>query len=130
MMAKLRYLRMSPRKVRLVSDLVRGMDVEHAKRQLQFSPRRAAPAVHKLLNTAIANAKHNFSKSEESLYIKKIVVDQGPTYKRFRPTGRGFVSPLKKRTSHVTIILDERVEEKTVEKPKKKEKAKTNSADK
>ena len=103
--ATLKYLRMSPRKVRLVVDLVRGMEVERAKLNLQFSDKGGSSPVLKLLNSAIANASNNFKKTE-GLYIKKIFVDQGPTYKRFRPRARGMVSPINKRTSHVTVILE------------------------
>lgn len=105
--AKLRYLRMSPRKARLIADVVRGSKVEVAQTQLRFSDKRVAAPILKLLNSAVANAKHSFSKTE-GLYIKKIVVDQGPTYKRFRPRARGMASPIAKKTSHVTIVLDER----------------------
>lgn len=106
--AKLRYLRMSPRKARLVVDLVRGMDVSRARVQLTFLEKRASHNVLKLLNSAISNAKNDFSKEEDSLYIKKIFVDQGPTYKRFRPSAKGIASPIKKKTSHITIVLDEK----------------------
>ena len=105
--ATLKYLRMSPRKIRLVVDLVRGMEVERAKLHLQFSDKGGASPVLKLLNSAVANASNNFKKTE-GLYIKKIFVDQGPTYKRFRPRARGMVSPINKKTSHVTVILDEK----------------------
>ncbi|MFY9458073.1 MAG: 50S ribosomal protein L22 [Candidatus Spechtbacterales bacterium] len=104
--AKLRYLRMSPRKMRLVADLVRGLGTDNAKRALKFSDKKAAGHILTLLNSAIANASNNFQK-KEALYIKKIFVDQGPTYKRFRPVSRGMAHPINKRTSHVTIILDE-----------------------
>lgn len=106
--AKVRYLIISPRKAGQVANLIRGMDVESAKGQLKFSTKRAASVIYKLLNSAAANAKNNFSKQESLLYIKKILVDRGPTYKRFRPTGRGFVSPRNKKTSHITIVLDEK----------------------
>jgi len=105
--ATLKYLRMSPRKVRLVVDLVRGMEVTRAQRNLQFSEKGGSSPVLKLLNSAIANASNNFKKTE-GLYIKKIFVDQGPTYKRFRPRARGMVSPINKKTSHITVILDSR----------------------
>lgn len=107
--AKLKYLRMSPRKVRLVVDLIRGMEVKRAKSYLQFSTKRAGAQVLKLLNSAVANAANNFKKEKEGLYIKKIFVDQGPTYKRYRPRARGMTSPINKRTSHITIVLDEKV---------------------
>lgn len=106
--ATLKYLRMSPRKVRLVVDVVRGMEVERAKSHLQFSPKGASAPVLKLLRSAAANALHNFKKEKEGLYIKKIFVDQGPTYKRYRPRARGMVGRINKRTSHVTIVLEEK----------------------
>lgn len=104
--AKLRYLRMSPRKIRLVADLIRGLSAENARRALKFSDKRASEHILKLLNSAIANALNNFQK-KEGLYIKKIFVDQGPTYKRFRPVARGMAHPINKKTSHITIVLDE-----------------------
>jgi len=106
--AKLNRFRISPRKARLVADLVRGMDVEQARVQLGFFNKRASGPILKLLNSAVSNAKNNFSKTGEKLYIKKIFVDQGPTYKRYRPRARGMVSPINKRTSHITIIVDEK----------------------
>lgn len=107
--AKLRYLRMSPRKVRLVADLIRGIDINGAKYRLQFSDKKASGHVLKLLDSAIANAKSNFSKTE-GLYVKKIFVDQGPTHKRFRPVARGMAHRINKKTSHITIVLDEKHE--------------------
>jgi len=105
--AKLSYLRSSPRKVRLVVDVVRGMDAERASAQLKFLNKRASDPVLKLLNSAVANAKNNFQKTE-NLYIREIFVDQGPTYKRFRAAAKGRTSPINKKTSHITIILDEK----------------------
>lgn len=118
--AKVRYLRISPRKAGLVADLIRGMDVSNAQKHLKFSTKRAAFAICKLLNSAVANAKNNFSKEGQLLYIKKVLVDRGPAYKRFKPTGRGFVSPIKRKTSHITIVLDERIKEKVEAGPVKK----------
>jgi len=118
--AKLNRFRISPRKARLVADLVRGMEVEQAKTHLGFSSKRASEPILKLLNSAIANAKNNFSKTEEKFYIKKIFVNQGQTYKRFRPRARGMVSPINKKTSHITIVLDERASEQKVGKNKSK----------
>jgi large subunit ribosomal protein L22 len=105
--AKLKYLRVSPRKARLIASVVRGMDVEGARAQLLFSKKGVAAPILKLLNSAASNAKNNFSKTE-GLYVKKIVVDQGPVYKRFRPRAKGVAGPINKRTSHITIVLDER----------------------
>ena len=106
--AKLRYLRIAPRKARLVADAIRGMDVEQAQEHLQFIRKRAGEPILKLLNSAAANAKQNFSKMS-GLYIKKIFVDQGPVYKRFHPQAHGVAALIKKKTSHITIILDERI---------------------
>jgi len=84
------------------------MEVEQARTRLSFSSKRSSGPILKLLNSAIANAKNNFSKTEEKFYIKEIFVNQGQTYKRFRPRARGMVSPINKKTSHITIILDEK----------------------
>jgi len=106
--AKLRYLRISPRKVRRVADLVRRTQVEKARATLKFSRQRSAEPLLKLLNSACANAKKNFSIEQDGLFIKKITVDQGPVYKRFRPAARGTAHPIHKKTSHVTIVLDKK----------------------
>ena len=109
--AKLNYLRQAPRKVRLVADLIRGMKVKEAKVQLEFSPKRASKALLKLLNSAIANAKHNFGLSDEEiekLVIKEIQVDEGPKLKRWMPQARGSAHPIHKKTSHITIILEKK----------------------
>lgn len=105
--AKLRYARISPRKVRLVVDVIRGMDITRARTNLRFLNKRSAKPILKLLESAIANAK-SAQRSEAGLYIKKIFVDQGPTYKRSRPAPKGVAHPINKKTSHVTIVLDER----------------------
>lgn len=105
--AKLNYLRISPRKVRLVADLIRGRKVSEAKGRLQFTTKRATKPVGKLLDSAIANAEHNFDLDRNNLYISKITVDQGPTLKRWRPRARGATNQIQKKTSHVTIVLEE-----------------------
>ena len=108
----LKYLRMAPRKVRMVVDLVRGMSVESAERYLAFSERKAAKPILKLLKSVIANAKNNFNFDEKkikTLYIKKIFVDEGPKLKRWRPVSRGSAHPIQKKTSHVNIILEEKL---------------------
>ncbi|TSC55498.1 MAG: large subunit ribosomal protein L22 [Parcubacteria group bacterium Gr01-1014_18] len=99
---------MSPNKVRLVATLVRNMGVEEARDQLRFNSRLAAKPVLKLLDSAIANAEHNFKLDRESLFISKIVVNMGPALKRFRPLAFGRASPIMKRFSHVEIVLDQR----------------------
>ncbi len=107
--AKIKYLRISPRKVRLVADLVKGMDVEEAKIRLQLLIKRAAKPLLKLLNSAVAAAKHNFDLEEKNLYIYKIVTNQGPTLKRWRARARGVAAPIMKRSSHVILELAEKV---------------------
>ncbi len=106
--AKLRHLRISPRKVRLVTDLVKGLSVEEAEKQLKFLNKKAARPVLKLLNSAIANAQHNASLAKEILYVKDITVEPGPTLKRWRPRAMGRSAPIMKRTSHINIILDQK----------------------
>lgn len=104
--AHTRFLRMSPRKVRLVVDAVRGMAVEPALAQLTFMSRAAARPVKKLLESAVANATHNFKLDKEGLYIKSALVNQGPTLKRWRPRAMGSAAPIMKRTTHITIVLE------------------------
>ncbi len=105
--AKLNYLRIAPRKVRLVADMVRGKQAIEAKALLSFSLKRGARAVKKLLDSAIANAKNNFEiENEEDLFIAKIMVDEGPKLKRWRARARGRAMQIQKKTSHITLILD------------------------
>lgn len=117
--AKLRYLRIAPRKVRLVANLIRGKSVEEAQTILNFTVKKAAQPLIKLLKSAIANAKNNFQLDSKNLYISKIMVDEGPKYKRWMPRARGQASEIQKKTSHLTIILEE-----IVKKPKRVKKAK------
>jgi len=117
--AKLRYLRIAPRKVRLVTDLIRGKPVEEAQTVLNFTIKKGAQPLLKLLKSAIANAKNNFQLDPANLYISKILVDEGPKLKRWRARARGMASEIQKKTSHVTIVLDE-----VVKKPKKMKKVK------
>jgi len=117
--AKLRYLRIAPRKVRLVADLIRGKPVEEAQTILNFLTKKAAGPMLKLLRQAAANARNNFQLDESNLYISKILVDEGPKYKRWIARARGRADEIQKKTSHLTIILDE-----IVKKPKKVKKAK------
>lgn len=106
--ARLRYLRIAPRKVRLVADLIRGKPVREAETILRFQIKRGAEPVRKLLQSALANAKNNFKISEENLFISKITVDEGPKLKRWRPRARGRASPIQKKTSHITLVLEEK----------------------
>lgn len=108
--ARLRMLRSTPRKTRLVADLIRGKDVGDAEAILRFTDRRAATPLLKLLKSAKANAVNNHDMFEESLVVSKILVDDGPTLKRYLPRARGRADLLRKRTSHVTIVLEERLE--------------------
>lgn len=105
--AKLRYLRIAPRKVRLVADLIRGKSIEKAQTILNFTIKKASLPLIKLLNQAIANAKNNFQLESSNLYISKITVDEGPKYKRWQPRARGQAYEIQKKTSHVTVILEE-----------------------
>ncbi len=102
-----KYVRMSPQKVRLLVDLVRGKKVEEAKRILQFTRKYAADPVGKALDSALANAKQNPNIDETILYVKEVLVDQGPSLKRWRARAQGRAASIKKRTSHITVVLDE-----------------------
>jgi len=103
--AKLRYLRISPRKIRLLADLVRGRPVEYALTQLQFSQKQAARPLAKLLQGAVANAKHNPEFKNEALFVQTITVDGGPVLDRSLPRAFGRASSIRKRTSHITVVL-------------------------
>jgi len=106
-LAKLKYLRVAPRKVRLVADLIRNKRVDNALNILNFTSQKTGSILLKLLRQAIANAKNNFHLDESNLYISKITVDEGPKLKRFRPRARGSAYEIQKKTSHITIVLDE-----------------------
>ncbi len=103
-----KYVRMSPRKVRLVVDAVRGKPVTEAEAMLRFMPQIAAKAVGKVVHSALANAENNYMLDAEDLYIARIAADSGPTLKRFRPRAHGRVSPLLKRSTNITVVLDEK----------------------
>ena len=108
--AKLSYLRMSPRKARLVVDMIRGRRVAKALEILTLSKKTAARPIMKLLNSAIANAQHNFKLGTENLAVTTIMVDGGPMLKRWMPKAFGRAGEILKRTSKIEIILEERVE--------------------
>ncbi|MGI5849062.1 MAG: 50S ribosomal protein L22 [Christensenellales bacterium] len=110
-MAKVRYIRISSSKVKLVIDLIRGKSVAEAIALLKATPKAASFVVEKLLNSAIANAENNQGLLRDDLYIAEAFADQGPTLKRFRPRAQGRASRIRKRTSHITIILDSAVKE-------------------
>ena len=102
-----RYIRISPSKVRIVIDLIRGKKVEEARAILMNMPNGACEPVLKVLNSAIANAENNLELNRDSLIVAEAFADQGPTLKRFQPRARGRAMQILKRSSHITIILDE-----------------------
>jgi large subunit ribosomal protein L22 len=108
--AKAKNIKSSSRKMRLVIDVVRGMKIEAAVNQLQFMNKKAAKPVMKLVKSATANAVNNFELEESNLYIKTIRVDEGKTMKRWLPRARGRATPLRKRSCHIILLLDELVD--------------------
>lgn len=119
--AKLRYLRMSPRKVRLVVDMIRGLRAADALLQLEFSSKAAARPVAKLLKSAIANAEHNHEMTPETLTIAGAFVDGGPILYRSTPRAMGRSAPIRKRTAHITVTLSGDVREQKAKKKEKKQ---------
>jgi len=103
--AKARHVRQSPYKVRRVLDLVRGLPVDEARVVLTHTPRRAADPILKCLDSAVANAEHNLAVDAEELVIAEAFADEGPTLKRWRPRARGRATRIRKRTSHITIVV-------------------------
>ncbi|MBI3925475.1 MAG: 50S ribosomal protein L22 [Armatimonadetes bacterium] len=110
MKAIARYLRSAPRKLRLVADLIRGKAVNEARVVLQFTPKRAARTMAKVLNSAVANAENNKDLDPESLVVHKVFVDEGPALKRWTPRARGRASAIRRRTSHITLVVKQREE--------------------
>ena len=106
--ASTRHIRISPRKVRIVIDLVRGKGVTEALALLKFIPKRASEPISKVIMSAAANAEHNFNLNKDTLVISQCFVDQGPTMKRFHPHQRGQAFPILKRTSHITVMVKEK----------------------
>ena len=105
--AKLNYLRMSPRKVRAVADLVKGISVNEAEAQLLHERRRPSKPLLKLLRSAVANAKNSKQLSSDNLLVESFRVDQAPMMKRYLPRARGMATPIQKKASHVTLVLTE-----------------------
>ena len=135
--AKLRNLRIAPRKVRLVADMIRGKSLVDARDQLKFTIKKSARPVLKLLNSAAANAENNFQLNPLNLYISKITVDEGPKNKRWKPRAMGRAGAIQKKSSHITIVLDEiegrkekNVKKLSVKDDKKEEKKDKKSFDK
>ncbi len=103
--ASARYVRIAPRKARLVADQVRGLQIEKARALLQFSPRNAARDIQKLIDSAAANAENNFELISDEMRVAEITVDEGPTLRRYRPRALGRATTINKRTSHISVAL-------------------------
>jgi len=103
-------VRIAPRKVRLVIDLIRGKSVEEAVAILRLTQRGASPFVEKVLNSAVANAEHNYEMDTDNLVVSEAFVNEGATLKRFRPRAQGSASRINKRTSHITVVVSEKKE--------------------
>jgi large subunit ribosomal protein L22 len=103
--ASARYVRIAPRKARLIADQVRGLHIEKARALLQFSPRGAAQDIHKLIDSAASNAENNHDLIGDEMKVSSITVDEGPTLKRYRPRAQGRATPIHKRTSHIAVAL-------------------------
>lgn len=106
--ATLKYARISARKVKIVADLIRGKDVNEALAIVKFTPKASSDIIEKLLKSAIANAENNHNMDSRNLYISEIYANQGPTLKRIRPAAKGSAVRIRKRTSHITIVLSEK----------------------
>ncbi len=105
--AKIRMIRISPRKVRLIGDLIKKKNINDASGMLTYMPQKASGILKKLLDSAVANAKQKKYVDIDNLYVKNVLVDGGPTMKRFLPRAMGRATKIRKRTSHITMVLDE-----------------------
>ncbi len=103
-----KYVRIAPRKVRVVMDLIRGKSVADAFAILKFTPKVGAEAIEKVLRSAVANAENNFDMNVDNLYVSSAYVDQGPTMKRIHPRSRGQAFKILKRSSHITVAVEEK----------------------
>lgn len=108
-----KYIRMSPRKIKYVVDMIESKNIEDAVDILSLTPKRAASIVKKAIQSAVANATENHKMKEEDLFISKILVNEGPTLKRFRPRARGRATRIRKRTSHLSVYVSNGKEEET-----------------
>ena len=106
--ATLKYARISSRKVKIVADLIKGKDIDEAIAILKYTPKASSEILEKLLKSAIANAENNHNMTHEKLYVADVYANQGPTLKRIRPAAKGSAVRIRKRTSHITIVLKER----------------------
>ena len=132
MKAHLKFKRISPKKANLVAALVRGKEVEEALNILKFTPKKAAGILYKVVTSAAANAEHNLKQKKKDLYIKEIIVNQGPMHKRGVPISKGRTHPILKKTSHISVEvavkeIAEKAPEKAAEKPAKEESNKVNN---
>ena len=105
--AKLRHFRTAPRKARLVTDMIIGMEVEQAINTLQVTRKKCAPVIRKLVESAVANADQRGDMDIDALYIRRAYVDEGPTMRRFQPRAMGRATRINKRSSHITVVLDD-----------------------
>jgi large subunit ribosomal protein L22 len=106
--AVLKFARLSPQKTRLVIDMIRGKGVQDALNILKFSPKKSSDIVSKLLSSAVANAEQKGVSDVDRLFVKAITVDQGPALRRFMPRAQGRATRIRKPTSHITVVLDEK----------------------
>ena len=106
-----KFLRIAPRKVRLLANFIRGLTITEVETQLSFSPKRASIFLKKILKEAVATADHNYNLKKENLYIKKILVNEGPTLHRFRPAAHGAAHPIRKRSTHLEMVIAKSGEE-------------------
>lgn len=106
--ATAKYLRISPRKARLVIDLIRGKNAKEAEAILKFTPNKGAELIAKVLNSAIANAEHNLNLAKDDLYVVKAYVDEGPSLRRFKPRAQGRADRMVHRMSHITVVVGDR----------------------
>ena len=106
--ATAKYVRVAPRKAKIVVDLIRGKNVDEAAAILMYTPKAASPVVLKVLNSAIANAVNNLEMDRKDLYVAEVYANPGPTLKRYVARSRGSASPMLKRTSHISVVLDQK----------------------
>jgi len=105
--AVVKNIRISPQKARLVADMIRGKQIDNALNTLKFTPKKGARIIRKVVESAVANASQNESIDVDTLFVKKIFIDGGPMLKRIRPRAMGRASRILKRSSHITVVLDE-----------------------
>ncbi|HBK84564.1 MAG TPA: 50S ribosomal protein L22 [Firmicutes bacterium] len=103
-----KYIRIAPRKARIVIDLIRGKSVSEAVNILRYTPKVASQPIEKVIRSAVANAEHNYDMNADELYVAEARVDAGPVIKRYRPRAQGRIYPVLKRSCHITIVVKER----------------------